>query len=502
MTVGHAKHPGFAAMVSLAIIFSLAVSSHASAQQTTSSLATLQSPETGSRDFSARDKVWPAIQHAMQSALDRLSNFSCIQNIRREFAGEQATQGAITRSDFVRLQVTNIDGQEYYSYPGDTRSVTEPHLLVKTGLSGTGLFMGYARAVFLRRPFAMLRLTGHDTWQGRPALRFAFRFDPMRERLNVSRAGGSASISAEGEFLVDEQDHMLRWMRIVGDQPIPELGIREVRYTMVWTVVRNGQATLLMPEQVEVRMEMFNNEVQRNQIQLSQCREFQVESALRFDDVPPDGSAPDGLSAEGATAYDGSAAPPPDVAAQLAALRFAVLPEGLPLELRLDEAVDLMTAAVGDSFTATLQRDVEALATDQRYRRGRAPAENAEVLLSQGAKAEFRIRRLEQVPKPEPHAVVWLELSTIRDGEKVFLGLAELESRDRPRGLVDRLETRVEGRMSILTDLGGYRNDTVEEIIYPSIPGVGAFLFRGEPGVLPVGYRMTWRTIPGRTLED
>jgi hypothetical protein len=441
----------------------------------------------------ARDDVWPDIQIQMNNVLDRLANFSCIQNIRRDSMGEDSKRPTATRSDFVRLQVTNIDGQEYYSFPGDTRSVTQPHLLVRTGLSGTGMFLGYARTVFVKQPFAMLRLTGREIWQGRPALRFAFRFDPLREQLHVNRAGGRGTISAEGEFLVDEQDHMLRWMRIVGDQPIPEIGIREVRYTMVWAPVQTDGSALAMPEQVEVRMELFTGEVQRNEILLTQCREFRVESALRFDDAAPDGE----------DFEIGDVPSEEEIQARLSALRFNVLPEGLSMVFRLDEDVDLMTAAVGDVLTATLQQDTSEPTASPRRGRQQESVQAPLFTLPQGAKAEFRIRRLERIAQPEPHALIWIELSTIDDGKQSFLGLAELADRDRPRGLIDRLETRTEGRYNPTWDFNsGYRGDVIEEVIYPSIPGVGAFLFRGDPGVLPKGYRMTWRSLPGRTLED
>lgn len=426
-------------------------------------------------DLPSRDDAWVAARNAMVGALGRLENFSCVQNIRREISVPgDPSRSAGTRQDFVRLQVTNIGGKEHYSFPGDLNSVTQPQLLVKSGLSGTGMFLGYARTVFLKHPFSSLKLEGREVWQGRPALRFSFEFD-RRERLDVSRAGGSGSIGAGGDFLVDAEDFLLRRMRIVGNQPLPELGIRQVTYDMNWSLIRGGATPLLVPEQVEVRMELFSGEVQRNEIHLAQCREFQAQTSLRFDE---DESGDTDLSQEDVAAR---------IFAELAVSGPAVLPAELQLQLRLDEELDLAFAAVGDGLSATLQRDV--VTPDG-------------MVLPQGTIAELRVRRLDVFEKPELHAVVWLELSVIRSEARVYLGLARLEDRDRARGMVDRLETRIEGRSTILTDLGAIRTDVLEEVIYPSIPGVGAFLFRGGPGKLPAGYRMTWRTLPARADQN
>lgn len=436
-----------------------------------------------------RDDAWISARDTMRGALRRLENLTCIQNIRRE---AQRTGGPGRRSgpteDFVRLQVSTMDGKEYYSYPGDEQAVTEPHLLIKTGMTGTGLFFGYARTIFEKHPFTTLQLVGREQWQGRPALRFRFAFDQIRERLNITRAGGNASVAAGGEFLVDEADFLLRQMLIRSADPAPELGIKLVEYDLRWSILQSataspGSTPLVIPERAEMRMLLFNGEVQRNEIHLTQCQEFRVETALRFDDE----EGPEFPAESGAAAL---AAPEPAAAPAFRRLTGpAVLPAGLDLPLQLEASINLREAAIGDALVARLARAV--------------PLPDGSSL-PQGSLAELRIRRLERIPEPEPHAVVWIELSTLRAGATVYLGLAQLERRDRVRGMVDRLEVKAAGRATAISNLGlgtlGQAGDVVvEEVIYPSIPGVGAFLFRGEPGVLPQGYPMTWRTLPPRS---
>jgi sulfate adenylyltransferase subunit 1 (EFTu-like GTPase family) len=118
----------------------------------------------------------------------------------------------------------------------------------------------------------------------------------------------------------------------------------------------------------------------------------------------------------------------------------------------------------------------------------------------EGATAELRVRRLEHMESPAAHTVVWIELTSIRTGNQVLLGLAELEQRDHVRGLVNRLNVGTTTRTRAnLNEIASYRDTTnIEEVIYPSVPGVGAFLFEGKAGTLPVGYRMRWKTIPAQ----
>lgn len=437
--------------------------------------ATQSSSPSSSEGLPPRDEVWIPARDAMQQALRRLENFSCVQNITRTVSPSQGAKGASSpRLDRVRLQVTHIGGEEYYSFPGDTASVADPHLLVKTGLSGTGAFMGYAQSVFLKHPFSRLQLEERAVYRGDPVFRFSFVFDQLREKLNVSRAGGRGSVGAQGEFAVGAEDSLLRWMRISSTGPLPELGIQAVAYEIHWSRLRGREGFLLIPEQASVSMELFTGELQRNEVVLSQCREFQTESALSF------GTEEE----ETAVSTAGQAA------AEAAAVRAnpIVLPEGLTIALRLTERLDLGAASVGDMMLAELTQPVAG--TDG-------------ILIPAGAIAEGRIRRLDRVGEPSAHTVAWLELTAIRDGNRVFLGLAELQRRDRVRGLVDRLEARTTAKRPLaLHEIGSFRYDTsVEEIIYPSIPGVGAFLFEGTSAVLPAGYQMTWRTLPSQAIE-
>lgn len=238
--------------------------------------------ETTSSSLPDRDDIWIPAREAMRQALRKLENFSCIQNITRtEIPPARARRSGTTR-DRVRLQVTHIGDKEFYGFPGEMRAVTDPRLLVKSGLIGTGSFLGYARSIFVRQPFSRLQLVGKETLGGEPVYRFAFVFD-LREKLTVARAGGQGSVGARGEFVVGEKDSLVKTMRIESTDPIPELGIESVEYEIDWAKFQGTSGFLLIPQQASISMKLFTGETQRNTVELSQCREFQTESTIRFD---------------------------------------------------------------------------------------------------------------------------------------------------------------------------------------------------------------------------
>lgn len=424
-----------------------------------------------------RDAAWSKVRTAMTASLDRLENFSCIQNITRRIE----TRGSGSRKpkvevDQVRLQVTNSAGQESFSFPGDIASVSSPEQLIPTGLSGTGAFLGYARSVFVKQPFSQLRLAGEETYQGSPALRFTFVFDSLRERLNISRPGGAGSVGAQGEVLVDPDTGLARWLRITSSQSLPEVGVEAASYEIQWSPLHGPRGTLLIPERASMTMTLFSGEQQRNDIVLSQCLEFQTESELRFDDAPEtstDSSADNTAQRE---------------AARIASLRSQAqyLPPGLSLQLTLDQQLDLPNAVVGEPFTATLSKPAST-ATD--------------TILPAGATVHGRVRRISFVESPEPHTVVWLELNTIRDGDRVFLALAQLQQHDPLHKLVNVVSVQSRGRRQDFGNIAGYSQSiSREELVYPDIPGVATLVFLNRPAVLPKGYRTTWISL-APTLE-
>lgn len=410
--------------------------------------------------MAAWDK-WLDIRKEMREQIARLDAYTCIQNISRF---EQVEKNDPRHIDTIRMQVTASKGSESFSWPGSPNAVASPRDLLQTGLLGTGLFSGYVHSLFVDPGPTHLELIGADTGDARELLHFRFVFDAIKERMIVRNGAGRASVRAKGEFWVNPDDRLLRRLLIENAEPAPEINVRQVRYLLDWAPVKTGSGMMLLPQNAEVALTFYSGETHRNDISLSQCREFLAESSLRFDATPGE--------------------PAPAETQNIAIPAGGFLPEGLIIPMRLTTPVDVRTAAVGDVFLAEVTRDVKR---------------KSDVLVSAGAIAEGRVRRLERYDKPVPHTLLWLEFSILTDGSTEYVFLAELLRRDGLLDLVSSVQSFTEGAVRAKSEFGGYRVDHRETLYYPAVPGVGSFLFRGAKGILPVGYGMDWKTIAARS---
>lgn len=407
---------------------------------------------------------WLGIRQEMRAQIARLDAYTCIQNISRF---EQLEKNDPRHVDTVRMQVTANKGAEYFSWPGSPNAVASPRELLQTGLLGTGLFNGYVHSLFVEPGPTHLELIDSEPGDSSALLHFRFVFDVLKERMIVRNGEGRASVRAKGEFWVNPADRLLRRLLIENAEPAPEINVRHVRYLLDWAPVKTASGMMLLPQNAEVALAFYSGETHRNNISLSQCREFRAESNLRFDAGPVE------------------ATPAETRSIKVPAGGF--LPEGLTIPMRLTTPVDISTAAVGDIFLAEVARDVK--------RKG-------SVLISAGAIVEGRVRRLEVYDEPVPHTLLWLEFSILTDGPTEYVFLAEMVRRDGLLDLVDSVQAFTEGAVRAKGEFGGYREDRRETRYYPAVPGVGAFLFRGAKGILRVGYSMDWKTMAARSDDQ
>lgn len=404
-----------------------------------------------------RDRLWIAIRDTMRGRIEKLGEYTCIQNIIRfDKAQNEKHERAV---DLIRMQVTAVAGGESYSWPGSPNSTERPSDLLRTGLLGTGSFQGYIHALFVSPGPGQIEFVGRESLEGRPMLHFRFTFD-MRERLILNVAAGRATVAAKGGFWADEKDHTVRRMRIESAHPAPEINIKSVEYFFDWAPVMLHGRQILLPQMSTMRMEMFSGEVRRNEISLSQCREFRAESAVRFDATPE----------------------PVAVASGPAAAGF--LPEDLAVSIRLLSPIDTSKSSVGDVFEAEVTRDVK--------RKG-------QILLRQGDRAEGRIRYLARSEDPELHILLWLEIATIQSGDKEYIFLGDMKRSAHVANLIQQAQGFTEGRIERIGVFGAYRTDLREYRSYGSVPGVASFLFRGDHAILPAGFEIEWTTLPART---
>lgn len=407
-----------------------------------------------------RNRLWLPIRDTMRASIAQLGEYTCIQNIIRfDKAQNEKQERAV---DTIRMQVSAVGGTESYSWPGSPNSSDRPGDLIRTGLMGTGAFQGYIRALFVSPGPGQLEFLGRTSTEGRPLLHFRFTFD-LRERLNLNVAAGRASVAAKGEFWADEQDHKIRMLRIENVDPAPEINVKSVEYFVEWAPVQLRGKEMLLPQMATMRMEMFSGEVRRNEIALSQCREFGAESTIRFDAPPAQAEAAPGPPREEGAGF---------------------LPAGLIVPIRLLSQIQSKTAAVGDLFEAEVARDVLS--------KGKA-------LLHKGDRVEGRIRHLAIDTDPELHTLLWLEISTIKSGDREYIFLGEVTRQPHVNNLILQAQSFTPGRLERIGVMGAYRIDRREYRSYGAVPGVASFLFRGSDANLPAGYAMDWKVLPPRT---
>lgn len=423
--------------------------------------ASVLSAQTASPEAAAPrigKRFWEGAVDTMSSVLSRLNNYTCIVHMSRF---EKARRDPAPRQlDSIRLQVTALSGLEYYALPGSPKSVTDPRELVRTGLVATGMFQGYAHAIFMRRGLEKLEFLGSEGAGERSLLHFRFVMEPVTEALEIRLGGRHANAAAKGDFWIDERDLRLRRVIIENVKPLVNIGVQQALYVMDWAPVKTRAGDFLLPQRAEVSMLLANGEYSRNESTLAQCREYRAESSIRFD-VDED------QAVAAADSFDAGA---------ITASKF--LPGGLRLELRLSDELRLDQMTVGDEFHATLSSLVS-------YR--------GKTLLPKGAQVLGRIRRLDAYPLPQPHSVAWLEFSVLRDGSTEYTFLAEIEKRDPLPSLVEKLKAAGVANKDIAVPDRSLDGD---DITYQAVPGVASFIFEEGFPSIPAGYRIDWKTIP------
>jgi hypothetical protein len=450
---------------------------------------TAEGPNLGKR-------FWELSTERMGGVLSRLGNYSCIVHLDRYERTRRAP--LLRKMDSVRLQITSFGGNEYYSLPGKSRTVTNPRELISTGLLATGIFQGYARTIFVDRGLSRLEFLGADDTGPRYPLRYRFQLDAKKHPLDIRVGVRGVRVPGQGAFWIDQADLRVRRIQVENTAPIRELGVRRALYVMDWAPVKTAAGEFLLPQRAEMRMEMEDGSVSMNEATMAQCREYRAESEIRFDGAEVDAAAGEEREADAgagkevqARGEEGEEATRLVEAASLRRMENAgsameiapslFLPGGLSLTLRLAEPLDLGRAAVGDEFRATV---VTGVSRDGRE------------LLPAGAEALGRVRRLNRGNGKGSVSTAWLEFTLLRAEGKEYLFLGNLTGHGRLAGLAPNARAADRGREEKSSAAPAYADFGLAEGAGSSVPGVAPFSFADGLGVLPAGFTMEWKTIP------
>jgi hypothetical protein len=398
----------------------------------------------------------------LQAMALNLERYVCVETINRNYYQRVAPRKApplpepppacapppandpyqLATTDRVRLEVTVSEGSELHSWPGatrfDERNVDD---LIRNGPVSTGSFGAYLTSVF-GQPGVVYRYRGEQSANGKTLFEYAYRVPLQASHFEVKTDTTWRPTAYEGEFRVDPQSYELQSLTVRTVDPPAGAAFCQAVATLDYERVHIGDSDLLFPRQGQLEIELKGGSETRNVTTFANCREYQAESEIVFDE----------------SANTGSAAP------QSAGRGRVALPMGLPVTLALDGPIDTATAAAGDPVAAKVVKAV--------HRPG-----SGEELVPAGATVRGRIRRVEHHLLPTPYFRVVLAFNRVE-----------------VQGAVSPFVVRSEPDKELANKLGANLDLRDTGIWYW---GVGTFLFPSSKSdiVIPAGFESKWFTL-------
>ncbi len=348
----------------------------------------------------------------------------------------------LATTDRVRLEVTESGGAELHSWPGatrfDERNVDE---LIRNGPVSTGSFGAYLISVF-GPGGAVYQYKGEQSVNRRTLFEYSYQVPLAASHFDVKTDTAWLPTAYEGEFLIDPESYELEKLTVRTVNPPDGAAFCLAAATVDYEKVHIGDSDLLLPRQSQLEIQLKDGPETRNVVTFANCREYQAESEIVFDD--PSNTA--------------SKAP------QTGGRGRVTLPIGLPVTLALDDSIDTATAAAGDLVSAKVVKPV------------RRPG-SSEDLVPVGAIVRGRIRRVEHHLLPNPYFRIVLAFNRVE-----------------VNGAVSPFVVRSEPDKELATKLGANLELRDTGIFYW---GVGTFLFPTSKSeiVIPAGFESKWFTL-------
>lgn len=411
-------------------------------------VTSLSTVAAGAQDLSL-DRLLPRIQQNVAEYVAKIPNYTCTEIIHRYERPRRAKD--FQTIDTVKLEVAVLNGTERFAWPGSIEFEDQDSLKEIVGSSygalSKGDFVIHARNIFLRDQ-AAFRAPQGDKIGDRDAIRLDYEVPLAKSNFAINADGRKAVVGYRGSAWVDKD--MLQLLRITIEAVgIPrELRLRSARSEVNYTSALFGDVLILLPSSSQHTLQHASAVDVRSRIDFTGCRQYGATSTLSFGDAGTAGSV-------------------------VAKLPDARVPPGLALPLRLNDAIDSSTAAVGDVITATTSKRLQA---------------GPSLDLPAGTIVRGRIRKMERhVIEPPagmlgtgsvPIFLFGLEFNELEiDGRRIrFFG--ELINISRNSGMSD-------------DSLGRKTPEWMAPII-PSIPGVAILVFWNDKPRIEKGHSLTW----------
>jgi hypothetical protein len=294
---------------------------------------------------------------------ERLPNYTCNEIVDRSYyrrakpgpaelpCGQIRTEKLVLNAtDRVRLEVKISDGKEIGSWPGasqfDSRSIFD---LIGGGTFGTGPLGTLLVDVFGNKGATIAFQGEEDKLFG-----YSFKVPIDSSHYYIQAWGNWRPVAFEGIAWIDPSTFDLKRIRVQTGELPPETQSCYSTTEIEYDRVRTGTSEFLAPKLSTLTFLMRDATRNETSTAYSQCREYQVESTVRFDDGPAS-----------------NAEPTPAQAA-------LSLPAGLEIPVTFTSPIDSQTAAAGDVITAQTRKPV-------------LDPQSGRILIPAGAAVEARI---------------------------------------------------------------------------------------------------------------
>ena len=339
------------------------------------------------------------IKVKMQGNLSRVPNYTCLETIDRGRRAPEkyviavpGKQVPFRRLDVLRLEVAEVGGIEWFAHAGEHNfQKSDISEFAGGGLIGNGIFSTFAHDVFVTG-VPQFHFAGEELLDGRKLVRYDYTIPQFVSGYQVGTNLGTAEVGYHGSFWADPQTFDAVRLDVIADDVPYYTGLTKATNRVEYATVRIGSADVLLPQSGELETREIHGFENRNAISFTHCREYGVQTVIRFDDATN---------------------------ASEADTRYIELPPGLQLSLSLSTPVDSGAAHIGDVISAIV--DVEA-------------KHKGKLAVPKDAVVTGRLRRLEEHKEGWPSVLAGLEFTEIEFEGKQTRFFAELEKIIMPAG--------------------------------------------------------------------
>lgn len=388
----------------------------------------------------------------MKAELARLPDYVCRQTVER--FSRPAPEKPLERRDTVALDVAMVGNQEVYSLAGARRFENRPLAQITgKGSITTGHLGLFATHVFLGEG-AQFTYKGETEQDGHAAYEYSYDVTAEHSSYRLRSGTAESKVAFQGSFWIDAKTLDLIRLEVQAYDIPDNLGLAEVNSSLLYSRHSFDGAELLLPISGTFSAVGVNGEENLNRSNLSACRHYRSESAIRPE--ADDGSAERARTAGDAARSEGISTD---------------LPKGAVIELVLDGTLDPGAATVGDTVKATIARPVTS---------------GDRILVPQGAAVLGRLIRIDKMTMPFAIYDIGLQFDTVEVAGRTLPFAATMIDAGPAAGLL-RQEKHLDPKFSTR------RSARIDVLVREVQRGQGVLSWDARRGSIPKGLRMKWR---------